>query len=85
MEDRVVKYKFFSWLLVGICLVSPIAFAATDPGSSQSADEKLQAAKEQIAQDAAFIRQVCSDPKMTLDQKKTAIAEFLRKQNEKSL
>jgi len=78
-----MKNKFFACLLVGILSVSSSALAAKDPKASTSEADKMQVAREQIAQDAAFIRKVDSDSKMTPDQKKSAIAEFLRKQNEK--
>ena len=76
-----MKRKVSVFLLAGILVCSSLVFAV---GTSQSEEEKLKQAKEQIAEDAAFIRHINSDPKMTPDQKKEAIAEFMRKQNEKA-
>jgi len=78
-----MKAKLFALFFVGIFLSAPLAFAAGDPSDSPDTSESLKAAREQIAEDAAFIRQVNNDPTMTPDQRKTAIADFLRKQNEK--
>ena len=76
-----MKKNLFALLFAVIFLSGTVAFAATDP---KDAEETLKAARAQIAEDAAFIRQVNSDTKMTPEQKKTAIAEFLHKQNEKT-
>lgn len=72
--------KFSVFFFFGILLCSSAALAT---GTSQSEEEKLKAAREQIAEDAAYIRQVNSDATMNAVQKKEAIAEFIRKQNEK--
>lgn len=77
------KLKFLSVLLLGILSLSSFVFAAGTPDASQSEDEKLELARQQIAEDAAFIRQVNSDPKMTPDERKAAITEFMQKQNGK--
>ena len=79
-----MKTKLFALFFVGILLSATPAFAAGDPKDSPETSESLKAARAQIAEDAAFIRQVNSDPKMTPEQRKTAIADFLRKQNEKT-
>ena len=79
-----MKTKLRALLFAVIFLSGALAFAAGDPKDTQNADKALKAAQAQIAEDAAFIRKVNSDPKMTPDQKKIAIMEFIRKQNEKA-
>ena len=79
-----MKTKLAALLFAGIFLSTSFAFAATESMDSKSAEEKLKIAREQIAEDAAFIRQVNNDPGMTPAQRKEAIAEFLSKQNEKT-
>ena len=78
------KIKSLPLLLAGILSLSSFAFAAGGPNTAQSEDEKLKIARSQIAEDAAFIRQVNNDSKMTQEEKKAAIAGFLKKQNEKT-
>jgi hypothetical protein len=78
-----MKRKLAAIFLAGIFLASSLAFAAGEPGASKNEDEKLRLAREQIAEDAAFIRKTNSDPRMTSKEKKASIADFMRKQNEK--
>lgn len=75
-----MKHKIIVFFLAGFLLYSSFALAAE---TSQSEEEKLKEVKGQIAEDAAFIRQVNNNSQMTPDQRKKAIAEFLHKQNEK--
>ena len=79
-----MKRKIAACWLVGIFALSSFVFASGGRDASPASDEKLKIAQEQIAEDAAFIRKTNSDPTMTQEQKKAAIAEFLKKQNEKT-
>jgi hypothetical protein len=79
-----MKRKISACLLAGVLSFSSVAFAVSGADASQSQEEKLKIAREQIAEDAAFIRKTNSDPNMTQEEKKSAIAEFIRKQNEKT-
>jgi len=79
-----MKRQFPVFFCMVVLFAASFAFVSISSAASPEDEEKLKIAREQIAEDAAFIRQVNSDPQMTPDQKKAAIAEFLRKQNEKT-
>jgi len=78
-----MKLKFFALLLAGVVLVSMPVFASGGPKSVQPTGEELKALREQMSENAAFIRKVNSDPTMTPEQKKMAIREFIQAQNKK--
>ncbi len=78
-----MKLKWFALLLTGIVLLNTPVFAAEKTTSSQPSEEAMKALREQLSENAAFIRKVNSDASMNDEQKRAAIKEFIQSQNEK--
>lgn len=78
-----MKLKFITLVLAGLMLSSMPVFAAEEAKPSQPSEETMKALREQMSENAAFIRKVNSDTSMTPEQKKAAIKEFIQAQNEK--